>query len=280
VTGELRPILHPKSPHSRIDFQNEILDYSNGSFDRQKAIDWFKDRSKQNVFTKNQKTNFHYGSDKILVSFFTSSDDELIAVSEEWRSPWKDQINCAKELLTFFGESNSHDLIIRVHPNMSRKSRIDRNRWRDLKKLFPDQIILWDQDIDSYTLMNKSAAILVHGSTMGIEAIFHEKPTGLLCHTRYDKIISAQNLFNVTDIASWINNNFDMPIEAKENAEKSLVWGNYLNLAGDQWNHVQFKKSTLNKATPFLIGKKLKPNRVVIFVSRTLNYLDYFSRVV
>jgi hypothetical protein len=280
ITGEMRPILHPKSPHSRIDFQNEILDFSNNNFNKKKAVDWFTDRSKQNMFTKNQRTNFHYDSDKKLFVFFTSSDDELIAVSEEWRSPWEDQITCAKKLLTFFKESELHDLIIRVHPNMSSKSRIDRNKWRDLKKIFPDQIILWNQDIDSYSLMNEAAAVLVHGSTIGIEAIFWGIPTGLLCNTRYDRLISGRNLFQIADIVDWIENNLDMPIEAKRNSDKSLVWGNYYNLAGERWNDIKFKDFTLNQATPILINKKLRPNYIVIFASRILNHLEYFIQVV
>jgi hypothetical protein len=280
VNGEMRPILHPKSPHSRLDFQAEMVKFSENHFDRQRAMDWFNDRTKQNIFTKNQKTIFKFNSNKILISFFTSSDDELIAVSEEWISPWGNQINCANELLSLFGESDTHELIIRVHPNMLRKSEKDKKRWIVLKKTFPDRVILWNQNIDSYSLMEQSAAVLVHGSTMGIEALYHEKPTGLLCHSRYDEIITAKKIFRIEEMVNWKENNFEMPLNAKVNSEKSLIWGNYLNLAGDKWTNLKFKKTIWHGLTPMLINKKLKPNYVIIFVSRSLNYLEYLVRVV
>jgi hypothetical protein len=280
VSGEMRPILHPNSPHSRIDFQNEMKLFSEFQFDRNRAMDWFQDRLEQNIFTVNQNTKFKLDSKKILISFFTSSDDELIAVSEEWASPWKDQIHCAHELLDLFSKTEIYNLIVRVHPNMSRKSRKDRNRWAELKKSFPDQVILWDEDIDSYDLMNKSAAVLVHGSTIGIEAIFREKPTGLLSHSRYDEIIVPKKIFRIDDMVSWTKHNFSMPIDAKLNSEKSLIWGNYLNLAGEKWHHVKFRKSIFNKFIPTLSNKRLKPNYLLILTSRILNHLEYLARVV
>jgi hypothetical protein len=280
VNGEMRPILHPTSPHSRLDFQTEMVKFSENHFDRQRATDWFNDRSKQNIFTKNQTTIFKRNSNKMLISFFTSSDDELIAVSEEWISPWGDQINCAHNLITFFTECETHEIIIRVHPNMSRKSKKDRKRWIDLKKTFPDRLILWNQNIDSYSLMEQSAAVLVHGSTMGIESVYAEKPTGLLCHSRYDEIINAKNIFKIEDMANWKENNFEMPLSTKINSEKSLIWGNYLNLAGDRWINLKFKKFIWHGLTPMLINKKLKPNYAIIFISRSLNYLEYLVRVV
>lgn len=280
VNGEMRPILHSTSPHSRLDFQAEIVKFSENYFDRQRATDWFNDRSKQNIFTKNQTTIFKSTSKKLLISFFTSSDDELIAVSEEWISPWGDQINCAKSLLTFFNKSDTHELIIRVHPNMSGKSKKDRKRWIDLKRTYPDRVILWDQNIDSYSLMQQSAAVLVHGSTMGIESVYSQKPTGLLCHSRYDEIINAKNIFKIEDMANWKENNFEMPLSIKINSEKSLIWGNYMNLAGDRWTNLKFKEFVWRGLKPMLKNKKLKPNFAIILISRSLNYLEHLLRVV
>jgi hypothetical protein len=254
--------------------------FSEVHFDRNEAIDWFTERSKQNIFTINQRTIYNLDSNKILISFFTSSDDELIAVSEEWESPWKDQINCAKELLTLFSKSKTHYLMIRVHPNMIRKSRKDKDRWANLKKTYPNQIILWNEDIDSYSLMDKSAAIVVHGSTMGIEAVYRGKPTGLLSHSRYDEIIFAKKIFQIEEMVNWVERNFEMPIDSQLNSEKSLIWGNYLNLAGNRWEYVKFKNLKLNRSTPTLNNKRLKPGYIIIFVSRVLNYLEYFGRVV
>jgi hypothetical protein len=271
VNLTMKPVLHKFSPHSRLGFQKEIIDYGKNNFDFKTAESWFLERESKNIFTINQNDKYLKKSNKKLITFFTSSDDELSAVSEEWNSPWGDQFKCATLLLKYFQDHPDYEFVIRVHPNMKNKSKIDQNHWDSLSNEFSN-VISYHSNVNSYHLMKDSAAVLVHGSTIGLEALYRNKPTGMLSNSRYDQLFESTIITNVNELNIWIEN-LDSVVNFTKDS-KIIMWGNYMKNAGTNWNKVTFKKGIAEKQIPYIGKFRLKPNKLILGISRLLNYAN------
>ena len=65
--------------------------------------------------------------------YFSSSDDEVSAISNDWNSIWGTQLKAVEALIKYFKERPELNLVIRVHPNQKNKSRNDKSKWMNLK---------------------------------------------------------------------------------------------------------------------------------------------------
>ncbi len=157
---------------------------------------WFEDR-KSNKFnlqtdqsyTLSQNLNFVKSNQKKIISFFTSSDDEKVALGSEWISYFGTQVKALEALIASI-DYRLFNLVIRVHPNVAFKAESEKRVWKNLKKKHSKnkniQLILYDDKIKSYSLLDESKVIVTTGSTIGIEATFYSKPSILLSPSQYD----------------------------------------------------------------------------------------------
>ena len=150
-----------------------------------RARDWFEQRRNPN--SESNEFASYWGSGKNLdrgeqnkqrvsVSFFTSSQDEFLALDGWEGFGWADQYFA----FSAFSSRISGDKVLRVHPNFINKS--FGNAWVEMKRIiwFAAQDgnlkIVWPNDgVDSYSLIEESDRIFVHGSTVGLEASAHSK---------------------------------------------------------------------------------------------------------
>lgn len=108
---------------------------------------------------------------KFSTVFFTSSQDEFLALKGWEGFGWKDQY----EAFDTFALNSKGSKCLRIHPNFVNKSfahafeEILRILW--FSKRNPDTLFVWPNDpVNSYDLIQAASRIVVHGSTVGLEA--------------------------------------------------------------------------------------------------------------
>jgi hypothetical protein len=151
-----RWILHEESPHDRLKHQQSIEAYCQTNplnFDLVES--WFKQHQSSNSEAYALKSNLDTSqnvSPNTFV-FFSSSDDEVVAISDSWQSSWGNQLNCVAELIKYFESHPELSLIIRVHPNQGNKSKQDKLRWKALTSTARNiKIYNFNSKVNSYEL--------------------------------------------------------------------------------------------------------------------------------
>jgi hypothetical protein len=110
-----------------------------------------------------------------LWTLFPSSEDELIA-SEGWESPFTGQMQWIDRTLEFVTRNPGIDLVIRAHPNIGGKRATGTNQ-RQMEQLLAlrarlpqnARLVMPEDDINSYSLMDLATVGLVFQSTVGWE---------------------------------------------------------------------------------------------------------------
>jgi len=272
-----RWILHESSPHDRKLHQNEIEDHFSSTNPILPAIEsWFLSHEDPslNKFASNQAIDESASSldTKPFIVFFSSSDDEVAAVSSEWDSPWITQLECVRSLINTFNKQNKYNLIIRVHPNQGNKSREDRHHWDLIVSQGNVLVYNYSDAVNSYELLRQSKGVLTHGSTLGVEAAFRNKPQAYLAPCRYDLLIPAPLLDSTEAVEEWINSlASDKSGENEERYEGSLKWAHYMLTAGMPWKNVKIRQAGVN-FYGFVSGRSLRPRAIWIILTRLLTY--------
>jgi len=149
------------------------------------ASQFFEDRRRGEIrnwysFTDAQEKDLlpqNWASDRYNIVVFPSSDDEFVAIGDEWRNPlYSSQEEGLLRVAEDLRGVDGADLHIRMHPNLRGLSfgSIDR-----LKSLEGENIhiIAPESPVGSYSMLLAADAVLTFGSTMGIEATYWGKPS-------------------------------------------------------------------------------------------------------
>ena len=123
------------------------------------------------------------------IAIFCSSDDEFVAIGDKWQNGlYPNQVTAiaqiARSMLEHQPETN---LYLRVHPNLTD---VDNQRKRDMLNLnFPNlTIIPPDAKCDTYQLLKSCDATVSFGSSVGIEAVYWDRPSVLLGPCLYQNL--------------------------------------------------------------------------------------------
>jgi hypothetical protein len=103
---------------------------------------------------------------KRRIVFLTSSINEFVYTYE---NPIN-QIKIIKKILESKKFNQEYEFIVRVHPNSQTYSDANKNIWYLLKELYPNQIILFDENENTYDLMKSSILTMGVGSVCGLES--------------------------------------------------------------------------------------------------------------
>ena len=143
-------------------------------------------------FVKQQQRGMlppEWDSSKHNVTIFCSSDDEFVAIGDCWKNElYSNQVVAIQKLATDLQTFAPHvHLTLRVHPNLAS---VDNPRKRDMLALeFPNlSIIPPESPIDSYELLRASDCVATFGSTVGIEAVYWDRPSVLLGPSMYQNL--------------------------------------------------------------------------------------------
>jgi hypothetical protein len=142
------------------------------------------------IYTKSQRIGLMpegWDSGKKNIVIFTSSEDEFVAIGEEFEkySIFPSQIEGIKEIANHFLKNPQIQFYIRIHPNLSDVEYSYHNKLYEFEKYPNIKVIGPKSNISSYSLIDNSDIVVVFGSTIGIEAAYWGKPTILLSGAMY-----------------------------------------------------------------------------------------------
>ena len=127
--------------------------------------------------------------------------------------------------------------------------------------------------------MRKAIGVFTFGSTIGVECAYLRKPAALLAPARWDQLIPHKYLQTNFQIDQWVQStigNLSPNVEhLNECYEGSLKWAHYMNTAGKTWSKIVVKKDFRGVNVGFLDGKSLKPNAVIIALSRLIRWSHF-----
>lgn len=162
------------------------------------------------------------------IVIFNSSEDEFAAIGEEWKNPlYRTQIEGIERIVASMAEySERFHVYLRIHPNLSgvqNKSVIE--LFNITAKNFT--VVPPDSKISTYALVQAANKVVTFGSTVGIEAVFWEKPSILAGMSLYRNLDSVYTPSSHEELIEMLLS--DLPPKNKEGA---LIYGYYLNTFG------------------------------------------------
>ncbi len=182
-------------PHS-IDHYTKIINeiWEEGDNKKEEVAHlYFDNRSNSNndrvgMFTKSQqKGKFpeSWDENNINIVFFTSSEDEFVAIGRDWENAlYKNQYETIMAISKSLNHLPMYKIYIRMHPNLKG---IFNSSITDIISIQESnvEVILPESTISSYTLLFSCNIVVSAGSTMGLEAAVYDKPSILTANSLY-----------------------------------------------------------------------------------------------
>jgi hypothetical protein len=230
------------------------------------GTEYFKNmKSKKNSFyisePENKELSFKYNLKSLV--FYTSSDDEVAGLWKDSARPFGEQIEAINNLIEYFNKRKTHNLIIRLHPNLNNKSKKEQKRWVNLPSSDYVKIILPGAKIDSYELMSESIGVISYGSTIGLEAAYYGKPSAVLAQCYYDLLGCVTQISNFLELSKWVDRiNHINQIELDDRRSAALIRGYYMSRAGIHFsnaNLLQIGEGSWQCIS--FLGYRIEPNK-------------------
>jgi hypothetical protein len=163
-----------------------------------------------------------------VVSCFSSSDDEFVAVGDFYKwDRWPDQISAVCSLMEIVSRHKNYKLIIRLHPRLAQKNPAELKNWLSLPLPCNCFMILPDDPTDSYALIERSCVTVTAGSTVGIESVFWKTPSICLGPSLYSHLNAVYLPADNHELESLI-----LSESLVANPESSLPYGFYMATHG------------------------------------------------
>jgi len=265
------------SPIERAEAIKKLIDNIDRAGDEIQKIgsEWFLKRINglsQN-FTKNQDEKFiRANHNKTLVSFFHSSEDELIQ-SSLIDDKFGNQFKILEKLADFFSTQLNVQFIVRMHPNLKYKDKKEIRKWSlfltSLSGKYPNlTVIHHDQNINSYSLILESDLILTAGSLIAVESAFLRKPNVILGSSLHSEVGTSY----VCDSIQSFQANLEILLENNEteiNYTRAINFGFFQEEGG-----VIFKNMKINNTgSLFRFNKRVYGNDKIYIVLQKLSKL-------
>lgn len=158
--------------------------------------------------------------DRPLLAVFPSSDDEFASISRDYDLPGGmsqlDRISSAVCVAKDLGMN----VVVRLHPNFSNKSKIMTREWMSLLENGVE-VIPPSAPTNSYSLIRQSDIVATCGSTVTVEAAYLGRPTVLLAPSIYSRLEIGVSAYDDLTLVQVLEDSAFVPIEkAKEEAIK------------------------------------------------------------
>ena len=234
-------------PHD-IDYQRERmqLHWENAESlgDREtKAAEWFKGRVQRVEtnwvsFVKGQEEGClpeGWDSQRKNIVIFTTSEDEFVAIDDCWDGHLYP--NQSEAILSIANEFLNKDpnvmITVRMHPNVAG---VDNARNDQMKRLSLAnlRIVAPETKVDSYHLMQQADTVVTFGSTIGIEAVFWNKPSVLLGPCFYRHLKGPYCPEHRREVVELLSGDL-LPMADHE----ALIYGYWQSTHGIKYEHFQ-----------------------------------------
>ena len=167
------------------------------------------------------------------VVFFTSSDDEYVAVGDKYvNRAFPDQIDAVRAVENVVAAFPGHRLCVRIHPNVATKSAEQIAFWRKLE-IAGGIVVGPEEDFDSYAMLERADVVASYGSTVGIEATYWGKPSLLTGRSIYDRLGATCNATSMEQIGEFLARPVVYPKLG------ALMYGAFFARYGTRYRHYQ-----------------------------------------
>lgn len=242
-------------PHDLDFMKNEIEStYHNSQLSESQkkeiATEWFEERANNHPqawlsFTDKQKKDLlpkDLDSRNINITIFNSSEDEMMSI-QGWENPfYKDQSDGIYKIVNDLRSIDIIKLFLRIHPNLTR---VNNSQTKFIKKIlskFPNlEIIEPNSSISSYALINACDITITFGSTIGIEALYRNKPSILMGRALYEDlggIILPDSHLHLLNIIHQYVLNGELP-KAKDSQTAFIKYGFFQKVYGHSFGYVK-----------------------------------------
>ncbi len=235
--------------------------------------EWFSNRrlALTQKFTSNQTVQFTRPDwATTLISFFHSSEDELF-VSDLSDSSWGSQFEVINCLVEICNSRPGHLLVVRLHPNLLNKSRRELKKWYDFAGIFAAgnvKFLMPSDEINSYSVVDKSDYVVTSGSTIGVEAAYMRKPS-LLCGLAFHQDMGMLEIVNNPEALGLALTKKYPSALLESRAEISLTYALFLAQAGIRVKNLNMVGSADIQDPWFeYLGVKLRPFRLASLIKK------------
>lgn len=137
-------------------------------------------------FTSSQKSGLlpnNLDKSKKIITIFNSSVSEYICVPDLLPGLFPEDIISIREIALYFKDKPQYQVYLRVHPHL--KDKLKNTQMQEIMALKKENIpnfsvIMPQESIDTYALLDASDKVVSFGSTMGLEATYWGKPSILI----------------------------------------------------------------------------------------------------
>jgi hypothetical protein len=192
------------TPHQPAAIRRWVDDWWSYSGDAEANGRAFFERRRQNVATswysftgKQDAGRFPPRDERMRVTFFTSSNDELIAIGDELPpdTPFCEQAFAIRAV----GEAcreRGYEFVVRFHPNTpSGVQELTAAAYEVTPAVIPPA-----SEVDTYALMDSSDIVFTQNSTAGIEAAASGKPVFYTGRNLFEYCRSVRRIMNASDL--------------------------------------------------------------------------------
>jgi hypothetical protein len=154
------------------------------------------------------------------------------------------QVEFIQKLQNYFDNRKREHFFVRLHPNLATKSINEQAKWAILKSTKFSTVFGPKDAISSYQLLRGASGVISYGSTIGIEAAFHQIPSAILADCWYDELDVADKLSNIESVENWIEHvgrNFSLSV-LKQRRRNALSRGLWLEIAGQAFTNTTLKE--------------------------------------
>lgn len=169
----------------------------------------------------NLRQQLGLSKDKKLLALFTSSTEET-AGDQELEGAYAVQLDWVRSVLDWVKERNDVELVIRVHPHLAGRTGLTRaldecGFYTQLKTIAPPntRIILPDEPLNSYALMEEADVGLTFGSSTGIEMAMLGKRVVLAARNFYETGAQIINVRSKESLAQDLERSLE-PFSARD----------------------------------------------------------------
>jgi hypothetical protein len=272
-----------KEPTHSPKYRSEVmLNYSKMEKDKNAdayakiANKWFIDRQNgisQN-YTKLQNKSQTVTFNNPYFVFFHSSQDELdmLGLISKY---WKNQVNSLSALIDIFKINSRFNLVLRIHPHLLYKSKIERHYWDEIglnlqKRYSWFHYIPADSNINSYELIKNSRGIISCASTIGVEAAYLKKKSILLGRAFHEFMGVTQNPKNKEELTRMLFTENEAE-EFEKAYESSLAYAYFSEMGGNFFKYVSYRLKYGRKIYEYK-GFTISP----LFIIRILRVVEEF----
>ena len=165
------------------------------------------------------------------VSFFTSSEDEMVAIGDALANHrFPTQRSAIATLASAAAQVPGLRLCVRVHPHLAHKSARESRSWHEFR--LPGVLVLAPDDpTDSYALIERSSVVCSYGSTVGIEATYWGRPSLLFARSYYDRLGVATQAEDRDQVHAFLRAPATMPADA------TLPYGAFFSRLGESYRY-------------------------------------------